>query len=441
MKDSFPDRNTRTTGFGMLALAVLAVVGLVLLGASPFGCGGDSGDNSEGGHAQVATDESAAPADARPSAARSERAATGAVSDGERTAAPSAKKEQQEASAAKSLQNATASAMRQQDAPSSAPAEPAAADEPQPGTESSAAEGKPSTPPSISFATAESLYHARRFDEAAAAFDAYTQRHPDNAWGFYMLGLSRWKSGELEQAEKALRATIERDQDHVKSHVNLARVLLDDQRPRQALAEAKTAVMLAADQPAVQRTLGRCHHALGEYEDAAAAYRRAIHLDPQDVWAFNNLGLLYIEQERFEEALPALAHAVLLRDDVAEFQNNLGVALERTGYLLDAAEAYAKALEADQSYAKAAVSLARVEERSAHVSSPRTDLQALADRYDAEPAGSAEQAADADSAGPDGAFLPEGDEAMRDTSTTPEVDLSPIIPPTQTGLAQSDTSR
>jgi Flp pilus assembly protein TadD len=75
----------------------------------------------------------------------------------------------------------------------------------------------------------------------------------------------------------------------------------------------------------------------------------------------NNLGLLILEQQRAEEALPLLARAVQLRMDVPAFHNNLGMALEHTGRFLAAAEEYRGALTADPGYGKAKQNLARVE--------------------------------------------------------------------------------
>ena len=43
------------------------------------------------------------------------------------------------------------------------------------------------------------------------------------------------------------------------------------------------------------------------------------------------------------------------------FQNNFGIALERTGHFTAATEAYRAALVADSTYRKAALSLSRVE--------------------------------------------------------------------------------
>ena len=61
-----------------------------------------------------------------------------------------------------------------------------------------------------------------------------------------------------------------------------------------------------------------------------------------------------------ELALPPLARAVQLRGTAPVFQNNFGLALERTGHIAAAQLAFQAALQADRSYTKATVSLARV---------------------------------------------------------------------------------
>jgi len=75
----------------------------------------------------------------------------------------------------------------------------------------------------------------------------------------------------------------------------------------------------------------------------------------------NNLGALFIEKERFDEALPVLQKAVSLRKSVAVFHNNLGMALEHTGNIKGAAKEYRTALIVDSSNEKAKENLTRVE--------------------------------------------------------------------------------
>lgn len=214
----------------------------------------------------------------------------------------------------------------------------------------------------VSFADAETAYTSRNYTEASRLFAVYTEQHPSNAWGHFMHGLSAWKGGDLGVAETAFEEALRLDPDHVKSLVNLSRVLLDGNRPEAALERLARVGELEPDSNVVHRLLGRAYAAQGKVDEAIDAYRRAIELDGEDGWAMNNLGLLFLEQGRAEDALPLLSRAAELGKDVALFHNNLGMALEHTGRFKAAAEAYSGALAADAGYEKARLNLARVEQ-------------------------------------------------------------------------------
>lgn len=238
------------------------------------------------------------------------------------------------------------------------PAVPAAVvTEPAPGPLPEAVTARPGP---VSFEEAETAFRERRYGEAVELFAAYTEDQPQNAWGHYLLGLAAWKSAEHGRAEDAFERALELDPAHVKSLLNLSRVYLETDRPEEALEEINRALDLDATADGF-RLLGRARHVLGDVEGAIDSYKRAIVLDDTDVWSMNNLGYVFITQERFEEALPPLARATELRSDVPVFQNNLGIALERTGYFAAATAAYQAALSADSGYVKAATNLARVE--------------------------------------------------------------------------------
>src|SRR5207253_8194019 len=63
--------------------------------------------------------------------------------------------------------------------------------------------------------------------EAVDLFTGYTERKPENPWGFYMLGLASWKAGNLAQAGEAFDQALKLDPKHQKSLLNSARVLLE----------------------------------------------------------------------------------------------------------------------------------------------------------------------------------------------------------------------
>ncbi len=233
-------------------------------------------------------------------------------------------------------------------------------------------------PKEVTYEEAEAAFLDRRYDEAVELFTHYTERRPNNPWGFYMLGLSAWKSNEPESAETAFEAALELDPQHVKSWLNFARVLLDTDRPEEALDKIDEALILDSQSGVAFRLKGRAYHQLGRLEDAIDAYRQAILIDDRDVWSMNNFGLILIEQERFMDALRPLARAVELEGEVAIFQNNLGIALERTGHYRAAAEAYRTAFAFDESHGKAQANLARVDGLEEKSDLEPVDLGALA---------------------------------------------------------------
>ncbi len=212
----------------------------------------------------------------------------------------------------------------------------------------------------VTYAMAEQAYFDRSYDEAVEMFAIYTEEHPANAWGFYMLGLSEWKAGDNEAAEEAFASALEIKPDHTKSLINYGRVLLEQGREDEARTQIELALAANPGSTAATRVLGRIQHNQGLLEEAASSYLTILQVKKDDAWSLNNLGLIRIQQGRYEEALPALAKAVRIEPDVACFQNNLGVALERTGHFTASGEAYAAALEADEDYEKADISRTRV---------------------------------------------------------------------------------
>ena len=236
----------------------------------------------------------------------------------------------------------------------------------------------------VSFADADAAYQAKNYSEAARLFEQYTEQRPNNAWGHFMLGLSAWKAGDVAKAEGAFDEALRIDPDHVKSLVNLSRVLIDQRRFDDALVRLTHAGEVDPNSVDVQRLLGRVYAAEHKTDEAVNAYRRAIALDARDAWSMNNLGLLFLEQDHAEEALPLLCRAVQLRRDVAAFHNNLGMALEHTGRFLAAAEEYRGALTADPGYGKATQNLSRVEAVKAGPEEP-FDLEATAKGSDEAP--------------------------------------------------------
>ena len=229
-------------------------------------------------------------------------------------------------------------------------------DSPTPGSPTTASQPMVSS----SYEDGERAYTEGRFSDAEAIFEAYVTTRPENPFGHYMLGLAAWKSGDFARASEALERSIALDSTNPKSHVNLARVYIDLGRPHEALEAARKALVLDSTSGDARRVIARAFQSQGQVDSAIAAYQQALAIDDRDVWSMNNLGVLYLDEGDSDLAIPPLARAVQLRGTAPVFQNNLGMALERTGHLVLARQAYEATLASDSTYAKAAVNLDRV---------------------------------------------------------------------------------
>ena len=248
----------------------------------------------------------------------------------------------------------------------------------------------------VTYAEAEQVFRTGDYEEAAALFSAYVEDHGANAWGHYMLGLAESRAGNPDAAEDAFLHALELKPDHLKSLVNYARVLIILERNEEARNHLEAALAVNPASTEASRVLGRVQHNLGQLTEAEETYRSILQAREDDVWSLNNLGLVLIQQERFREALSPLARAAGLNDAEACIQNNLGIALENSGYEGAAGQAYARALICEAEYAKALENLARVEGRVDGADLPTLDLAVLAAEFTARPVAEALARSDED---------------------------------------------
>ncbi|MFZ5917527.1 MAG: tetratricopeptide repeat protein [Chloroflexota bacterium] len=104
--------------------------------------------------------------------------------------------------------------------------------------------------------------------------------------------------------------------------------------------------------------LGNVYYQLGRYDEAVAAYRRAIELDPDFAYPHNGLGNVYADLGRREEAIEAYKKAISLPDVFgtpasahALAWNGLGNVYRTLGRYDEAVAAFRRAVELDPGYA------------------------------------------------------------------------------------------
>jgi protein O-GlcNAc transferase len=83
---------------------------------------------------------------------------------------------------------------------------------------------------------------------------------------------------------------------------------------------------------------------LGQYEQAGAACRRAIEINPNNALAYNNLGVYFERLGRIDESISAYRRAIALRPDHPDPHANLANVLQLDGKIDEAIESARRAL-------------------------------------------------------------------------------------------------
>lgn len=168
--------------------------------------------------------------------------------------------------------------------------------------------------------TAVGRHRAGRAKEAEPIYRQVLALRPDNTDALYLLGLLTQSDGRFAESAELFHRAVAVDPYSVRCQMNLG------------------------------LSLGGM--GLGRTEDAIAAFRKAIELDPNVAEAWSNLGNELRTEGKFEEAMDCYRRALRLKENFPEAQCNLGVCLQETEPTLDGAiAAYEKSLEMQHDFA------------------------------------------------------------------------------------------
>lgn len=169
-----------------------------------------------------------------------------------------------------------------------------------------------------------------QLDEAVTAFREAVRLMPAFADGWNNLGVALRRTGRHEEAAAALAKAIALAPENGLSHLNLADVQAELGQHEGAIESLLTGLRIGPQLPDAYRRLGDLFLFRSRRNEAVAAYRSAVELDPVDWRAWTNLSVAY-RRLRVPEALrlatEASARAVDLEPDSVETLTNYANAL------------------------------------------------------------------------------------------------------------------
>lgn len=192
---------------------------------------------------------------------------------------------------------------------------------------------------------------------AGLLYEDVLRRRPGDADALHLLGVLRAAQGAVADGIGLIRAALARHPDFATAHFNLGNLLAQHGDPAAALDSLAACLRLAPAHAAARAAIGRTLLALGRMEEAAAALRQAI-ADGGDAGLWNDLGIALQGTGKLAEAIDAYASAVRLAPDLTVAQRNLGFALLGAGRGHEATVALQAAFDRDPGQADAGHHLA-----------------------------------------------------------------------------------
>jgi tetratricopeptide (TPR) repeat protein len=218
------------------------------------------------------------------------------------------------------------------------------------------------------------LMREGRVDEAIAHFEEARRIRPDYAATLSNLGVAVQGKGRIGEAIELYREALKARPEHLEAWLNLGNALGKSGDVEGGLAAFREAERLQRGDPSIgaliraatevkarsatppqvaasalpgsvasyERANGLRER--GRFDEAAAAYREAIRIDPGFAEAYNNLGSVLGRQGRAEEAVVEIRKALEISPGLAAAHINLGIVLAMRGKTEEAAGHFAEAL-------------------------------------------------------------------------------------------------
>ena len=144
-----------------------------------------------------------------------------------------------------------------------------------------------------------------------------------------------------------------RDSQAVDPYYLLALLAAEHDNPAKALQVVDRALALAPTRSDCLALRGRCLLALNRPAEALQAARDGVRGDVHDAHTWDTLGVVLTRAGAHDEAVMPYRQAVSLVPGRADFQYNLAAALQFTGELEDAAQAYRRCLTIEAEHPRA----------------------------------------------------------------------------------------
>ena len=151
-----------------------------------------------------------------------------------------------------------------------------------------------------------------RNKEVIALLDPLQATHGDDMGLIYLLGTALVRDGQVARGQVIID-TILKNGDSAEARLLLGTTELAVHEPQAAIADLQKAIELDPKLASAHSIYGRAQMEAANPDEAQKAFREELRIDPNDFDSNLYLGVFLKDEQRYDEALPYLQHALEVR--------------------------------------------------------------------------------------------------------------------------------
>ena len=185
-------------------------------------------------------------------------------------------------------------------------------------------------------------YQSEQTEEAIATYRHIIEQASDDVDSFYSLGVLLLNEARHDEAVDVLNRLTEIDKNHLEGRINLAVAQVNTKDFEGAEHSYKQAIVIAPEAANPRYNLGNLYWQQERYEEALAAYVKSVELDPSDNDALYNLAITHIALDDADSALPLFEELSIRMPNNASVWRELGRMYAVNGQIEKSKKAYVR---------------------------------------------------------------------------------------------------
>lgn len=185
------------------------------------------------------------------------------------------------------------------------------------------------------------------WEDALPHLETLHHKAPGNPSFTVQLAYCQWRLGLAAEAERTLGDALRMAHEGPMLSLLRGHLALERDDEKEALTHYEAAAELVQNNREIHLAIGRAWLRLNKLEEAEAAFRKVLELEPENAFAFQGLARTHLIAERWEDAAHAAIDAVALQHNLPTAHAVLGDALINLNQFEEAKNAYERCITYD----------------------------------------------------------------------------------------------